>query len=72
MSASNGNGALPPEVAAMARVQMAGVWGGGRSAAKLPPAGQVAPLGGAARTAFFAALKIPMQNGTGKAPGAKS
>lgn len=65
------NGALPQEVARMARVQMAGVWGGGRPDSALPPAGQVAPAGGAARTEFFSRLKIPMQNGTGKT-GAKS
>jgi hypothetical protein len=32
----------------------------------LPPAGQVAPHGGEARTEFFGRLKIPMQNGVGK------
>lgn len=71
MIANGSNGALPPEIALLARVQMAGVWGGGRPRS-LPPAGQVAPSGGAARTAFFSALQVPMQNGTGKAPGAKA
>jgi len=37
----------------------------------LPPAGQVAPDGGIERTEFFSRLKPPMENGTGKAPGAK-
>lgn len=39
--------------------------------AGLPPAGQVAPHGGMARTEYFGRLRIPMQNGTGKEPAAK-
>jgi hypothetical protein len=40
--------------------------------AGLPPAGQAAPHGGLARSEFFGRLRPPMQNGTGKVPGAKS
>lgn len=37
----------------------------------LPPRGFVAPAGGIDRTAFFSRLHIPMENGTGRAPGEK-
>jgi hypothetical protein len=72
----NGKGEMPakaltPQEADAARAAKAGTWAGERPGSMLPPAGQVAPQGGPRRTEFFARLKPPMENGTGKAPGAK-
>lgn len=58
--------ALSLELAEAARRAKANVWKGERPHTVLPAAGQVAPPGGFERCEFFARLKIPMENGTGK------
>jgi hypothetical protein len=65
----NGHGAaLGIDLADAARRARAKQWKGEREHTSLPAAGQVAPAG-VGRVEFFSRLAVPMQSGTGKAPG---
>jgi hypothetical protein len=73
MADVNGSNPMVPlaaEIADRAREERAAMLERTRDDDRLPPAGQIAPHGGVARTEFFGRLRIPMQNGTGKRGGA--